>query len=158
MRIFLIQSVQGLWPTAGEWISNVRFLKYLSSKGHATAQLCYGTQEEIARRLAESEKSPNDITFETDILEIHQKGQPPAQLPFTKFSTSDGIFMIVLDRDKFREHFPSVAFTGELKEADKVVLQLAYLYEDDSDGITEEEAHQDTRRLHELPDRSNYPV
>jgi hypothetical protein len=120
MRILLIQSVQGLWPTAGEWIANARFLKYLSSRGHATAQICYGTQQEIARRLAESKTAPEDVDFETDTLELQYEQQPPAHLPFTKFQANDGIQMIVLDRDSFQENFPNADLTEELQEAYEV--------------------------------------
>ncbi|KAK4243415.1 glycosyltransferase [Corynascus novoguineensis] len=66
MRVFLVQTAQGLTPSSGGYKANVSLLRSLSTQGHATAQICYAVDDEIdqyARRAELKGINPN-ITYQ----------------------------------------------------------------------------------------------
>ncbi|EAQ85365.1 hypothetical protein CHGG_09379 [Chaetomium globosum CBS 148.51] len=52
MRVFLVQTAQGLTPSSGGYNANVNLLRSLSKQGHDTAQLCYANDDEILEHAA----------------------------------------------------------------------------------------------------------
>ncbi|KAK4119030.1 glycosyltransferase family 4 protein [Parathielavia appendiculata] len=55
MRVFLVQTAQGLTPSSGGYKANVSLLRSLSDQGHATAQICYAFDHEINEYAARAE-------------------------------------------------------------------------------------------------------
>ncbi|KAK4135078.1 glycosyltransferase family 4 protein [Trichocladium antarcticum] len=47
MRVFLVQTAQGLTPSSGGYKANVNLLRMLSAQGHDVAQICYGLDLEV---------------------------------------------------------------------------------------------------------------
>jgi hypothetical protein len=116
MRIFLVQNVKGLWPSSGEWRANVYFLKYLASKGHATAQMCYATQEELAGYFAEAERQSWKLNAQKSLLQFSQGNDRTLQVPVTTFLTMDRINTIVVENEAFQKHYPSNALDADVKD------------------------------------------
>lgn len=126
MRVFLIQNVKGLWPSSGEWLANMNLLSYLSSKGHATAQICYATQEEVARYCQQAKKKSWEPSIQKSYARFSQ-GTEIIKLPVTTFFSIDETFTIVLDQESFQKHYPSSALdedVAEYLETDKLSLKL----------------------------------
>ncbi|KAH6843317.1 glycosyltransferase family 4 protein [Chaetomium sp. MPI-CAGE-AT-0009] len=62
LRVFLVQTAQGLTPSSGGYKANVNLLRSLSKQGHATAQICYAIEDEVhhyARRAEINGIKPN---------------------------------------------------------------------------------------------------
>ncbi|KAK4147360.1 glycosyltransferase [Dichotomopilus funicola] len=47
LRVFLVQTAQGLAPSSGGYKANVHLLRTLAVGGHSASQLCYATEDEI---------------------------------------------------------------------------------------------------------------
>ncbi|KAK4238136.1 glycosyltransferase [Achaetomium macrosporum] len=70
MRVFLVQTAQGLTPSSGGYKANVNLLRSLSTEGHAAAQICYAHDEEVEHyaRRAEVKGVKPDVT--TSVLPV----------------------------------------------------------------------------------------
>ncbi|KAK4156559.1 glycosyltransferase [Chaetomidium leptoderma] len=62
LRVFLVQTAQGLTPSSGGYKANISLLRSLSGQGNATAQICYANDDEVeqyASRAAANGIEPN---------------------------------------------------------------------------------------------------
>ncbi|KAK3693212.1 glycosyltransferase family 4 protein [Podospora appendiculata] len=69
LRVFLVQTAQGLTPSSGGYKANVNLLRQLSKSGHETAQICYGLEHEVdkfAKKAVSKGVEPN-VTICTTI-------------------------------------------------------------------------------------------
>jgi hypothetical protein len=123
MRVFLIQNVKGLWPSSGEWLANMNLLMYLASKGHATAQICYATAEDVALYFAKTQWESRKINVHKSVLRLSQRDET-ITIPVTTFSNLDKIYTIVLDQESFQRHYTTSALDKDVREYIEVSLKI----------------------------------
>jgi hypothetical protein len=129
MRVFLIQTVKGLWPSSGEWLANMNVLTYLSKKGHATAQICYATQKDVAWYSEQAERKSQKLNIEKSVLRLSQ-GNETLQIPVTTFFSIDNTLTIVLDQESFQKHYTSSALDEDVREYIEVRVETYYALSD----------------------------
>jgi hypothetical protein len=106
MRVFLVQTAQGLTPSSGGYKANVNLLRSLSSQGHATAQICYAVEEEVdqyARRAEIQGIAPN-LTLAP--LPVVDKEGFVHDLFVKTFTDEHEVHNVVISRNQFNTAYP----------------------------------------------------
>ncbi|KAK3361564.1 UDP-Glycosyltransferase/glycogen phosphorylase [Lasiosphaeria ovina] len=134
MRIFLVQTAQGLTPSSGGYKANISLLRELRSFGHVAAQICYGFEHEVeqyAERAAAKGIDP-DVT-ESTVPFVDFRGAKNNLLVKTFFDEYE-IQHIVISRSLFKKDYPRKELWQETKdyietgEASDLVKALVNLY------------------------------
>ncbi|KAK0707983.1 hypothetical protein B0H67DRAFT_494863 [Lasiosphaeris hirsuta] len=115
MRIFLVQTAQGLTPSSGGYKANVNFLRQMRSFGHAAAQICYGFEPEIklyAVRATDKGIEPNVQTIDLPVIDTKNNHY---NMEIRTFTDEYGIFNIVIPRDLFNRVYPVKEFFIDTK-------------------------------------------
>lgn len=106
MRVFLVQTAQGLTPSSGGYKANVSLLRSLSMHGHATAQICYAVEDEInqyARRAELKGICPN-ITHQS--LPVIDPAGKVHELYVKTFTDEYKVQNVVISRTEFNAAYP----------------------------------------------------
>lgn len=107
LRVFLVQTAQGLTPSCGGYKSNISLLRTLRGYGHAVAQLCYGSEDEIEQSAKRAELKgiePNVVTY--PVLPVEDPRGVMHELFVKTFSDEDDIHNIVISRRQFNAAYP----------------------------------------------------
>ena len=106
MRVFLVQTAQGLTPSSGGYNANANLLRSLRKQGHETAQLCYATDTEL-QEYAERAKlhgvEPNVAISALAVVD------PPGQaheLGVKTFTDEHNVYNVTISRTEFNEAYP----------------------------------------------------
>ena len=106
MRVFLVQTAQGLTPSSGGYKANISLLRTLSSQGHSAAQICYAADEEVAEYAARAtDKGIDPGVTNVDLSIVDPKGDAH-ELPVKTFTDEDNIHNVVLGRREFNAAYP----------------------------------------------------
>ncbi|KAK3349789.1 hypothetical protein B0T25DRAFT_582651 [Lasiosphaeria hispida] len=115
MRIFLVQTAQGLTPSSGGYKANVNFLRQMRDFGHEAAQICYGFGKEVewfAERATDKGIKPDVQTIDLDVTD-------PKNITYNMkvitFNDEYGIKNIVISRDIFNHAYPVKEFFVDTK-------------------------------------------
>lgn len=116
MRVFLVQTAQGLTSSSGGYKANISLLRQLRGFSHEAAQICYGWDKEVdrfAQVAAEKGVEPNVTKSVVNVVdpqgEVHD-------LVIQTFSDEDKIHNIVVSGDQFNEAYPLAEFVNETKD------------------------------------------
>lgn len=108
MRIFLVQTADGMNPSSGGYKSNFGFIRQLQAYGHTVAQTCYGWDEEVEEgvaRAAAKGVNPKAHRFpDLDLGKDPKTGQKRL-LRVSRFIDENRILNIVISR-KLWELYP----------------------------------------------------
>jgi hypothetical protein len=115
MRIFFIQKAWGLFASSGEYRANLSFLRHFTSLGHATTQLCFGMDGDVKSCLKEMEAAGRPDDSAKDTLNLIADGGESIAVEVSAFTNVDGIHILALDGDKFKEAFPPEIYANEIK-------------------------------------------
>ncbi|KAK0616953.1 hypothetical protein B0T14DRAFT_434831, partial [Immersiella caudata] len=127
MRVFLVQTAQGLSPSSGGFKANYCFLVQLAKSGHDCAQLCYAFESEIKRAVAELKAKGKDAQVKQERVHVTDKHNRLQVFDVTLFYNDDGILNIALDRRVFNVVWPTNLFFPGIIE---------FLEEGDVDGVS----------------------
>jgi hypothetical protein len=116
MRIFFIQKAWGLFASSGEYRANLSFLRHFASLGHATTQLCFGMDGDVKTSLEEMEAAGRPDDPAKDTLNLISDGGDLIPVNVSAFTNVDGIHILALDGDRFKEAFPPDIYAQEIKE------------------------------------------
>ncbi|KAL2187684.1 glycosyltransferase family 4 protein [Thermothelomyces heterothallicus CBS 203.75] len=114
MRVFLVQTAQGLTPSSGGYKANVSLLRSLSMQGHTTAQICYAVEDEIdqyARRAELKGISPN-ITHQP--LPVVDPAGKVHELYVKTFTDEYKVHNVVISRTEFNAAYPRDELTSRM--------------------------------------------
>lgn len=117
MRVFLVQTAQGLTPSSGGYKANVNLLRQLRLLGHDAAQICYGFEDEV-NKYAEQARAkgiePN-VTSHSALPVIDSNGTQH-ELDVKTFMDEHGIHNIVISRIPFKKAYPTRDFWQDTKD------------------------------------------
>jgi hypothetical protein len=106
LRVFLVQTAQGLTPSSGGYKANVNLLRSLSSQGHATAQICYAIEDEVhhyARRAEIKGINPNLTSTALSVVDPTGKAH---DLVIKTFTDEYNVHNVTISRVQFNEAYP----------------------------------------------------
>lgn len=106
MRVLLVQTAYGLTPSSGGYKANISLLRQLSSYGHETAQICYGSKTEVDDFIQRSIDKGIDPHTINDVVHIMDDQNMIHELWIKTFTAEDGVRYIVFNRDAFVRIFP----------------------------------------------------
>ncbi|KAK1759877.1 hypothetical protein QBC47DRAFT_420723 [Echria macrotheca] len=115
LRVFLVQTAQGLTPSSGGYKANISLLRELANAGHDTAQICYGFESEIemyAKRAAEKNINPSVVEESFPVYDAEGKAH---QLVVKTFTDEYKIFNIAISRKPFNIAYPVKEFFRDTK-------------------------------------------
>lgn len=115
LRVFLVQTAQGLTPSSGGYKANISLLRDMSALGHDTAQICYGFEGEVdayAKRAAEKNIDPA-ITEETFPV-VDPEGKSHSLMVKT-FTDEYKIFNAAISREPFNLAYPTNEFFSDTR-------------------------------------------
>ncbi|KAL0469852.1 hypothetical protein QR685DRAFT_499921 [Neurospora intermedia] len=117
MRIFLVQTAQGLTPSSGGYKANVNLLRQLRLFGHDAAQICYGFEDEVEKyaELARAKGVEPNVTHHSGLPVIDSKGNQH-ELDVKTFMDEHGIHNIVISRVPFNEAYPTREFWQDTQD------------------------------------------
>jgi len=116
MRVFLVQTAQGLTPSSGGYKANISLLRQLRSFGHETAQICYGWDKEVeqfARTAAEKGVEPNVTRSVVNVVDPQDINH---ELVVETFNDEDQIHNIVISGRPFNVAYPVDEFLYDNKD------------------------------------------
>lgn len=124
LRVFLVQTAQGLTPSSGGYKANISLLRDMSALGHDTAQICYGFEGEVdvyAKRAAEKNIDPA-ITEETFPV-VDPEGKSHSLMVKT-FTDEYKIFNAAISREPFNLAYPTNEFFSDTRAFLEVSLLM----------------------------------
>jgi hypothetical protein len=124
MRIFFIQKAWGLFASSGEYRANLSFLRHFASQGHATTQLCFGMDGDVKRCIKEMEAVGRLDDPAVDNVDLMTDSGDPISVEVSAFTNVDGIHILALNGDKFKEAFPPKLYAQQIKEFIEVRIPM----------------------------------
>jgi len=124
MRIFFIQKAWGLFASSGEYRANLSFLRHFASLGHATSQLCFGMDGDVKRCIKEMEAAGRLDDPAKDNLNLITNNGNSVSIEVSAFTNVDGIHILALNGDKFKEAFPPKIYAQEIKNFIEVRIPI----------------------------------
>ncbi|KAK9776120.1 putative Glycosyl transferase family 1 domain-containing protein [Seiridium cardinale] len=107
MRVFLIQTARGLFPSSGGYNANISLLRYLASCGHSVRQFCYAYRHEVetyAQMMANSGRP--DLRLCRKLLYLRSgEGGPDICVKVVESVMEDGVEFVALETEAFDEAF-----------------------------------------------------
>jgi hypothetical protein len=116
MRVFFIQKAWGLFASSGEYRANLSFMRHLADLGHTTTQFCFGMDGDVKCCLKEMEAAGRPDHLAIDKLNLIADNGDLIQVEVSAFTNVDGIHIIALDGDKFKEAFPPKLYANDIKD------------------------------------------
>ncbi|GAB1315527.1 hypothetical protein MFIFM68171_05737 [Madurella fahalii] len=116
MRVFLIQTAQGLTPSCGGYKANISLLRNLRSYGHEAAQICYGSEDEVEQyaQLAKSKGIEPDVVTHS-VPPFKDPRGATHELFVKTFNDEDGIHNVVISRRQFNAAYPHDELSPRMK-------------------------------------------
>jgi hypothetical protein len=143
MRIFFIQKAWGLFASSGEYRANLSFLRHFTNLGHSTVQLCFGMDGDLKSCLKEMEVAGRPDDPAKDTLNLITHGGNSISVEVSAFTNVDGIHILAVDGDKFKEAFPPEIYAQEIKDFIEVSVPLL-LIRIAADSLAERHPEQET--------------
>ncbi len=106
MRVFLVQTAQGLTPSSGGYKANVNLLRTLGRQGHTTAQICYAVDEEVIEYKARAEAKGINPDVTSEFVPVVDLVGLAFDVPVTTFTDEDNINNVVFARREFNAAYP----------------------------------------------------
>jgi len=106
MRVFLVQTAQGLTPSSGGYKANVSLLRSLSDQGHAAAQICYAFEGEVNEYAARAEAKGIEPNLTDTLVPVVDPKGVVHELFVKTFTDEDKIHNVVIARDAFNTAYP----------------------------------------------------
>ncbi|KAJ4518130.1 hypothetical protein HRR83_003415 [Exophiala dermatitidis] len=106
MRVFLFQTAKGLFSSSGGYRSNLMLLKYLASRGHAAAQLCYVWDGEVENYCDEMVANGMDPELEFDKVTVPVDDDTNVDLRTYSFIDADGLRNLAINLADFHKILP----------------------------------------------------
>lgn len=106
MRVFLVQTAQGLTPSSGGYNANVNLLRSLSKQGHDTAQLCYANDDEILEHAARAKLNGINPNVAISSLSVVDPPGQAFELGVKTFTDEHNVYNVTLSRVKFNKAYP----------------------------------------------------
>ncbi|KAK0629281.1 hypothetical protein B0T17DRAFT_615079 [Bombardia bombarda] len=131
MRVFLVQTAQGLTPSSGGYKCNINLLRQLRLRKHECAQIAYGFENEVecfAKVAKEKGINPNLATH--SVVPVVDSSGLPHQLRVKTFNDEDGIHNIVISRNTYNAAYPTRDFIRDLRaylEGQGITQRMAVL-------------------------------
>lgn len=122
MRVFLVQTAQGLTPSSGGYKANVNLLRMLSAQGHDVAQICYGVDPEIDEYAHRAEAKGIEPNVTNTVLSVIDPKGVNHELLIKTFTDEYKVYNIVIGRTEFNAAFPVREFRADTT----VYLQVSF--------------------------------
>lgn len=106
MRVFLVQTAQGLTPSSGGYKANISLLRSLGDQGHAAAQICYAFEDEVKEYATRAEAKGIEPNITDTLLPVVDHKGVAHELFVKTFTDEDKIHNVVIDRDAFNTAYP----------------------------------------------------
>ncbi|KAF2840858.1 glycosyltransferase family 4 protein [Patellaria atrata CBS 101060] len=116
MRVLMMQKSMGLFATTGEYKANTSLLRYLASRGHATAQFCFTYDGEIERAISKVEAGGAKASVSSGQFQMITEEGNPTDIKYWSFTNVNGIYNIALDADAITKVFPTKLQAKETKK------------------------------------------
>ena len=117
MRVFLVQTAQGLTPSSGGYKANISLLRQLRQLGHATAQICYGFEHEVEQSAkTAAEKGVEPKITQSDALRVKDSNGIKHELLVRTFNDEDGIKNVVISRQPYNLAYPTKVFWKDVND------------------------------------------
>lgn len=110
LRVFLVQTAQGLAPSSGGYKANVHLLRTLAVGGHSASQLCYATEDEITTFTERARKAGIDPNLDVMELGRVQVGNESIEITAKGFTDEYSVYNVVLPRLAFNKAYPRRGF------------------------------------------------
>ncbi|KAK4097999.1 glycosyltransferase family 4 protein [Parathielavia hyrcaniae] len=127
MRVFLVQTAQGLTPSSGGYKANISLLRSLSAQGHATTQICYAFEQEITQHAARAAAKGIEPGMTDTVVPLVDREGNSHKVIVKTFTDEHKVHNVVLSRGEFNAGFPSNVLS----------LRMQVLVKFFSDHITE---------------------
>jgi hypothetical protein len=115
MRVFLVQTAQGLTPSSGGYKANVNLLRMLCDQGHEAAQICYGVDLEIEEYASRAEAKGIQPNVTNSVLSVFDTQGVEHQLLIKTFTDQYKVYNVVISRKEFNAAFPVQEFRADTK-------------------------------------------
>ncbi len=115
MRVFLVQTAQGLTPSSGGYKANVNLLRMLCGQGHEAAQICYGVDLEIEEYASRAEAKGIQPNVTNSVLSVFDTQGVEHQLLIKTFTDQYKVYNVVISRKEFNAAFPVREFRADTK-------------------------------------------
>lgn len=106
LRVFLVQTAQGLTPSSGGYKANISLLRTLTSQGHAAAQICYGLEQEVEQFATRAENRGVEPNITDSLLPVVDPKGIVHQLYVKTFTDEYQIHNVVISRGEFNSAYP----------------------------------------------------
>lgn len=106
LRVFLVQTAQGLTPSSGGYKANYNLLRLLGSQGHFVGQICYGFHDEVDESINRAKENKVNPRATYVVVPVPDARGVVHDLVVRTFYDQYKILNIVLSRDVFNLAFP----------------------------------------------------